>query len=147
MITTFKDWLNESNGTEHFDSETAWKEAVRHLKTKKAQDDKTVLAYDEDTFEIVGKWFEDKKKGELYDKPTENLDMYEDFSQIGVAPEGNMGGTMGNPTAPTSTSTGSGDAWPSLGAPYSLVPLPKPKKSKLICNMCGKTKKRCKCKK
>ena len=69
----------------------------------------------------------------------------EDFAQVGVAPEGNMGGTMGNPVAPTSTSIGSGDQWPSLGQPSSLVP--KKKKSKLICPKCGKTKKRCKCKK
>lgn len=60
----------------------------------------------------------------------------EDFAQVGVAPEGNVVG-MGNPVPPTSTSTGSGDQWPSLGT--------KKKKSKLVCPKCGKIKKRCKC--
>lgn len=53
----------------------------------------------------------------------------EDFAQVGTPPAGNVTG-MGNPTPPTSTSTGSGDAWPSLGAPYSLVPLKKRRKRK-----------------
>lgn len=52
------------------------------------------------------------------------------FAAVGVAPEGNLGGTMGNPVPPTSTSTGSGDAWPSLGAPSSLAKVPKAKKTK-----------------
>jgi hypothetical protein len=56
----------------------------------------------------------------------------EDFAMVGVAPEGNMGGTMGNPVPPTSTSTGSGDAWPSLGAPSSLAKMPKGKKTKKV---------------
>lgn len=70
--------------------------------------------------------------------------LVEDFAQVGVAPEGTMGGGMGNPTPPTANADGSGDAWPSLGAPFSLVPL---KKSKRLCPKCSKAKKRCKCKK
>ena len=57
------------------------------------------------------------------------LKCFEDFAQVGVAPAGNVQG-MGNPAPPTSTSTGSGDAWPSLGAPSSLAPLSKTKKEK-----------------
>jgi hypothetical protein len=53
----------------------------------------------------------------------------EDFAQVGVAPAGNVVG-MGDVAAPTSSSTGSGDAWPSLSDPYSLVPLKKKKKRK-----------------
>lgn len=63
----------------------------------------------------------------------------EDFAQIGVAPEGTMGGTMGNPVAPTANSIGSGDAWPSLFGSKKKV-------SKKVCQKCGKVKKRCKCK-
>ncbi len=37
----------------------------------------------------------------------------EDFATIGVAPEGNVSG-MGPVVAPTSTSVGSGDAWPAI---------------------------------
>ena len=66
----------------------------------------------------------------------------EDFAQVGVAPEGNLGGTMGNSVPPTVNSTGSGDMWPPLGAPY-LLKKTKPKKSKLVCPKCGK--KRCDC--
>jgi hypothetical protein len=46
----------------------------------------------------------------------------EEFSSVGVAPEGNIGG-MGEVSAPTDSNTGSGDAWPSLGQPSSLSPL------------------------
>jgi hypothetical protein len=46
----------------------------------------------------------------------------EDFAAVGVAPAGNVIG-MGDVSAPTSTNTGSGDTWPSLGAPSSLAPL------------------------
>ena len=53
----------------------------------------------------------------------------EDFAQVGSAPAGNVVG-MGDVVAPTSSSTGSGDAWPSLADPYSLVPLKKKKKKK-----------------
>lgn len=73
--------------------------------------------------------------------------LVEDFASVGIAPEGTMGGTMGNPVAPTSSSVGSGDLWPTLGEPSSLVKLTKKKKSKLICPKCGKTKRRCKCSK
>jgi hypothetical protein len=45
----------------------------------------------------------------------------EDFAAVGVAPAGNVSG-MGNAVPPTSTSFGSGDLWPSLGKPSSLVP-------------------------
>lgn len=40
----------------------------------------------------------------------------EDFAAVGIAPEGNVIG-MGNTVPPTSTTFGSGDMWPSLGAP------------------------------
>ncbi len=43
------------------------------------------------------------------------------FAQTGVAPAGNLGGTMGNPVPPSASSTGSGDTWPSLGAPSTQV--------------------------
>ncbi len=55
--------------------------------------------------------------------------MTEDFAQVGVAPAGNVQG-MGNVVAPTSTSVGSGDAWPALLQPASLAPLAKSKKAK-----------------
>jgi hypothetical protein len=64
----------------------------------------------------------------------------EDFAQVGVAPEGTLGGTIGNPIPPTSTSIGSGDLWPSLDGVKNK------KSSKLVCKKCHKTKKRCKCK-
>lgn len=48
----------------------------------------------------------------------------EDFAQVGVAPAGNVVG-MGDAIAPSSTNTGSGDSWPSLMAPFSLIPLKK----------------------
>lgn len=48
----------------------------------------------------------------------------EDFAQVGAPPDGNMLG-MGPVIAPNSGTEGSGDAWPSIGAPYSLVPLGK----------------------
>jgi hypothetical protein len=48
----------------------------------------------------------------------------EDFSQVASTPG------MGDVVAPTATSTGSGDQWPSLGAPYSLVPLKKTRKKR-----------------
>jgi hypothetical protein len=53
----------------------------------------------------------------------------EDFAAVGVAPAGNVIG-MGDVSAPTSTNTGSGDAWPSLGAPSSLAPLAYKKRKK-----------------
>lgn len=53
----------------------------------------------------------------------------EDFAAVGVAPAGNVVG-MGDVAAPTSTSTGSGDTWPSLGAPSSLAPLAYKKRKK-----------------
>ena len=53
----------------------------------------------------------------------------EEFSQVGVAPEGNMVG-MGDVTPPSSSNIGSGDMWPSLGKPYSLIPLKKKRKVK-----------------
>lgn len=37
----------------------------------------------------------------------------EEFATVGVSPAGNVAG-MGNVAAPTSTATGSGDAWPAL---------------------------------
>lgn len=51
----------------------------------------------------------------------------EDFAQVGVAPAGNVIG-MGDAIPPSSTSNGSGDAWPSLGSPYSLIPLKRKKR-------------------
>jgi hypothetical protein len=54
----------------------------------------------------------------------------EDFAMVGVAPEGTLGGTMGNVVPPTSTSTGSGDAWPSLMDPASLAKLVKKKRKR-----------------
>jgi hypothetical protein len=53
----------------------------------------------------------------------------EDFAQVGVAPAGNVSG-MGDVVAPTSTEVGSGDAWPSLGAPYSLLKFRKKRKKR-----------------
>lgn len=53
----------------------------------------------------------------------------EDFAQVGVAPAGNVVG-MGDVVAPSSSGVGSGDAWPSLADPYSLVPLKKKKRKK-----------------
>jgi hypothetical protein len=53
----------------------------------------------------------------------------EDFAQVGVAPAGNVQG-MGDAIPPTATSTGSGDLWPSLGAPSSLAKLKKSKRTK-----------------
>lgn len=51
------------------------------------------------------------------------------FASVGAAPGGNVSG-MGDVAAPTSTTTGSGDAWPSLFKPFSLVPLEKRKRRK-----------------
>lgn len=51
-----------------------------------------------------------------------NTWLSEDFAAVGVAPAGNVSG-MGPVVAPTADSVGSGDAWPSLGAPSSLAPL------------------------
>ena len=62
----------------------------------------------------------------------------EDFAMVGTAPGGNVVGA-GPVVAPTATQTGSGDQWPSLGAPST----------KNTCLICGKKynkKKRCKCK-
>ncbi len=55
------------------------------------------------------------------------------MAAVGVAPAGNVSG-MGPVVAPNTGHEGSGDAWPSLGAVAT-------------CPICGKTKKRCKCKK
>jgi len=54
----------------------------------------------------------------------------EAFAQVGVAPEGNLGGTMGNVVPPSANSVGSGDAWPSLGAPATQTSGPSPKSKK-----------------
>ena len=64
----------------------------------------------------------------------------EDFAAVGAPPAGNVSG-MGNVTPPTATSVGSGDAWPSLGAPSTQLP------SKKICPICKKKLKKgiCKC--
>jgi hypothetical protein len=53
----------------------------------------------------------------------------EDFAAVGVAPTGNVSG-MGPVVAPTADSVGSGDAWPTLGAPSSLAPLAYKKRRK-----------------
>jgi hypothetical protein len=53
----------------------------------------------------------------------------EDFAAVGVAPEGNVIG-MGNATPPTATSFGSGDMWPSLGAPSTAMGIAKTKRRK-----------------
>jgi hypothetical protein len=53
----------------------------------------------------------------------------EDFAAVGVAPAGNVSG-MGPVVAPTADATGSGDTWPSLGAPSSLAPLAYKKRKK-----------------
>ena len=53
----------------------------------------------------------------------------EDFAAVGIAPEGNVIG-MGNATPPTSTSVGSGDMWPSLGAPATAAGTAKKKRRK-----------------
>jgi hypothetical protein len=53
----------------------------------------------------------------------------EDFAQLGPAPGGNVVG-MGDVVAPTSNSTGTGDTWPSLGEPYSLVKLKKKRRKR-----------------
>jgi len=52
----------------------------------------------------------------------------EDFAMVGAPPAGNVSG-MGPVVPPGGEATGSGDAWPSLGAPSSLLPL-SPKKKK-----------------
>jgi hypothetical protein len=53
----------------------------------------------------------------------------EDFAAVGIAPEGNVIG-MGNATPPSSTSVGSGDMWPSLGAPATATGTVKKKRRK-----------------
>lgn len=53
----------------------------------------------------------------------------EEYAMVGVAPEGNVTG-MGDVTPPSSNSAGSGDTWPSLSEPFSLIPLKKKKKKK-----------------
>jgi hypothetical protein len=53
----------------------------------------------------------------------------EDFAAVGIAPEGNVIG-MGNATPPTATSFGSGDMWPSLGAPSTATGTVKKKRRK-----------------
>jgi len=58
-----------------------------------------------------------------------NTWLSEDFAAVGVPPAGNVSG-MGPVVAPTSDSVGSGDVWPSLGAPSSLAPLTYKKKRK-----------------
>ena len=53
----------------------------------------------------------------------------EDFAQVGVAPAGNVVG-MGDVIAPSSSNNGSGDSWPSLMTPFSLIPLKKLKRKR-----------------
>lgn len=53
----------------------------------------------------------------------------EDFAAVGVAPEGNVSG-MGPVVAPTSTSVGSGDAWPAINFTKTRKKR-KPKKKKI----------------
>lgn len=53
----------------------------------------------------------------------------EDFAAVGIAPEGNVIG-MGNATPPTATTFGSGDMWPSLGAPSTATSNAKKKRRK-----------------
>lgn len=53
----------------------------------------------------------------------------EDFAAVGIAPEGNVIG-MGNATPPSATSFGSGDMWPSLGAPSTATGVAKTKRKK-----------------
>lgn len=61
----------------------------------------------------------------------------ENMTAVGVAPEGNMAGTMGNPTPPgPDGKIGSGDTWNSVG-----------KIATQVCPHCRKLKKKCKCKK
>ena len=59
----------------------------------------------------------------------------EDFAMVGVPPAGNLGTGMGAVETPNDGKVGSGDQWPSLGAPATQ-----------ICTNCGKKfKKKCKC--
>lgn len=62
----------------------------------------------------------------------------EEFAAVGAPPAGNVSG-MGPVVPPTSASIGSGDVWPSLGAPSTSAP------SKKICVVCKKSKKNCSC--
>jgi hypothetical protein len=57
-----------------------------------------------------------------------NILLYEEFAQVAPSPGGNVSG-MGPVVPPTSTSVGSGDAWPSLGEP-SIGAFPARKRSR-----------------
>lgn len=70
-----------------------------------------------------------KKMEKVRAEVKRQLKKNEDFAAVGVAPEGNVSG-MGPVVPPTATSVGSGDAWPSLGQPSSLVKLKKKRKTK-----------------
>ena len=63
----------------------------------------------------------------------------EDFAAVGTPPGGNVIG-MGSVTAPTPGHLGSGDSWPSLGAPAVPVQV-----NSSICPICKKSKKECTC--
>lgn len=63
----------------------------------------------------------------------------EDFATIGTPPAGNVSG-VGAVVPPTAGTVGSGDAWPSLGAPAVATPV-----NSAICPICKKSKKACKC--
>jgi hypothetical protein len=70
-----------------------------------------------------------KKMEKVREEVKRQLKKNEDFAAVGVAPEGNVSG-MGPVVPPTATSVGSGDAWPSLGQPSSLIKLKKKRKTK-----------------
>ena len=70
-----------------------------------------------------------KKMEKVRAEVKRQLKKNEDFASVGVAPEGNVSG-MGPVVQPTSTTPGSGDAWPSLGQPSSLIKLKKKRKTK-----------------
>ena len=70
------------------------------------------------------------------------LKKFKEWLSEDFAMAGNVQG-MGNPAPPSSSNTGSGDTWPSLGQPASLIPL----KKNNTCSSCGrKFARRCKCK-
>ena len=58
-----------------------------------------------------------------------NEDFDSSFTQIGIAPEGNVSG-MGAIAPPSTSSTGSGDTWTSLSQPYSFIHLRSQKRKK-----------------
>ena len=63
----------------------------------------------------------------------------EDFAAVGTPPSGNVSG-MGAVVPPAPGSVGSGDTWPSLGAPAVSIPI-----NSGFCAKCKKPKKACKC--